>query len=69
VTTERLKTTDEAAAWLTANGLRVVSGTLANWRGTGRGPRFVKLSGAVRYREMDLKAYLAQPSGGGSTTE
>lgn len=32
--------------------------TLQNWRVKGGGPRFVKLSGSVRYRERDLEAWV-----------
>jgi predicted DNA-binding transcriptional regulator AlpA len=33
--------------------------TLANWRATRRGPRFVKVGSAVRYLESDIAAWLA----------
>ena len=33
--------------------------TLQAWRYQGRGPRYVKLGGAVRYRITDLEKYLA----------
>lgn len=34
--------------------------TLRKWRWAGRGPRFLKVGGrAVRYREEDLTAFLA----------
>ena len=32
--------------------------TLKRWRIRGRGPRYVKLSGKVRYRESDLRQFL-----------
>ena len=32
---------------------------LANQRWQGTGPRFLKVGGAVRYRQSDLDAYLA----------
>ncbi|EFD51811.1 DNA binding domain, excisionase family [Micrococcus luteus SK58] len=32
--------------------------TLAHWRYVGRGPRFVKLGRAVRYRAEDVRAWL-----------
>ncbi len=32
--------------------------TLNDWRSKGRGPRFVKLGGAVRYRRQDLEDWL-----------
>ncbi|MGE3249695.1 MAG: helix-turn-helix transcriptional regulator [Hyphomonadaceae bacterium] len=34
--------------------------TLAKMRVTGRGPSFVKISRAVRYRIEDLDAYISQ---------
>ena len=34
--------------------------TLANWRSAGRGPRWSKLGGAVRYCGSDLNAWLAE---------
>ena len=41
-----------------ASRLGLEPGTLANWRWSGRGPRFVKLGGRVRYRLADLAEYL-----------
>lgn len=32
--------------------------TLAKWRVAGKGPRYLKLGGAVRYRIADIEAYL-----------
>lgn len=32
--------------------------TLARWAGEGKGPRFVRLGGAVRYRREDVVAWL-----------
>lgn len=32
--------------------------TLANWRWAGRGPRYVKVGGRIRYRVSDIMAYL-----------
>jgi excisionase family DNA binding protein len=32
--------------------------TLARWAAEGRGPKFVKLGGAVRYRKADVLAWL-----------
>lgn len=48
-------TTAEAAGYL-----HVAVGTLANWRSNGTGPQYVKLGGTVRYRQVDLDAYLEQ---------
>lgn len=46
-------TTKEAAMWL---GLK--SNTLEVWRVYGKGPKFLKMGRAVRYRLEDLNAYL-----------
>lgn len=32
--------------------------TLARWAGEGKGPKFVKLGGLVRYRRADVLAWL-----------
>ena len=50
---ERLYTTVELAEHLETN-----PGTLANWRITGIGPRFVKVGTGVRYREADVADWL-----------
>jgi predicted DNA-binding transcriptional regulator AlpA len=40
--------------------------TLRRWRLLNRGPRYIKLSNAVRYRPEDVKAWLeSRPAGGG----
>ncbi len=43
-----------------ADILRVKTQTLAAWRLYGRGPRFLKISGAVRYRLEDVELYLKE---------
>ncbi len=45
--------TVEAAAYV-----RLAKGTLDRFRLTGRGPRFCKLGGAVRYRKADLDDWM-----------
>lgn len=50
-----LYTAAQTAEWL---GTSV--GTLAAWRYEGRGPAFVKVGRNVRYRETDVKAWLAE---------
>jgi len=40
--------------------LNVSARTLQQWRVSGRGPLFTKLSRAVRYRRADLDAYVAR---------
>lgn len=40
--------------------------TLAAWRHQGKGPRYMKLGGAVRYRLEDVEAYEAANLSGAS---
>jgi predicted site-specific integrase-resolvase len=40
-----------------ADRLRVSKGTLANWRTSGYGPRFVKFGRRVLYPETELAAF------------
>ena len=37
--------------------LKVTTGTLANYRVTGKGPRFVK-GGRIQYRRSDVNSYI-----------
>ena len=53
--THDLMTTEEAAHYL-----RIEKRTLENWRVSGRGPLFVRLGGAVRYRRAQLEKFIAQ---------
>jgi excisionase family DNA binding protein len=46
-------TTPEAADYL---GLK--SGTLEIWRWSGKGPKFLKLGRAIRYRLEDLEEFM-----------
>lgn len=48
-------TTSEAAAYV-----RLAKPTLERFRVSGEGPRYCKLGGAVRYRRLDLDAWLAE---------
>lgn len=48
-------TTPEAAAYL-----NIKPATLEQWRWNGRGPRFCKISRSVRYRKIDLDAFLEE---------
>jgi predicted site-specific integrase-resolvase len=48
MTTDRLLTAADVAALL-----GVTEATLANYRSAGKGPRYVKLVGRVKYRESD----------------
>jgi excisionase family DNA binding protein len=43
-----------------ANYLNVSVRTLQQWRVSGRGPVFTKLSRAVRFRRADLDAFIAK---------
>jgi predicted DNA-binding transcriptional regulator AlpA len=45
-------------ALLVAERLGTTVGTLAYWRYMGKGPKFIKLGRAVRYRESDVNAWL-----------
>jgi predicted site-specific integrase-resolvase len=38
--------------------LDINAATLANWRSAGRGPRYVKLGGKVKYRKLDVEAFI-----------
>ena len=60
---ETLLTTQQAA-WL----LRVSRKTLERMRVEGRGPRFVKVGRAVRYRQSDLLTWITANTYG-STSE
>jgi excisionase family DNA binding protein len=50
---DALLDTEEAAEYM-----RVPAGTLRQWRYLGRGPAYVHVGRAVRYREGDLDAWL-----------
>lgn len=41
-----------------ARRLGVEPSTLANWRWNGRGPRYIRVGGRIRYRLMDLAHWL-----------
>jgi len=43
-----------------ASYMSLAESTLEKWRVSGRGPRFVKIGRAVRYRTCDLDDFLAQ---------
>lgn len=53
MTTEPLLTEHEVATHL---NMRVT--TLRRWRWAGRGPRFLKIGGAVRYDPNDIEDYV-----------
>ena len=42
----------------TARLLTVEVATLRRWRWAGKGPRFIKIGGAVRYDPTDLTAFI-----------
>ena len=51
---EKLLTTPEAAEIL---GIK--HNSLEVWRCQGRGPKYIKIEGAIRYRLSDLEDYIA----------
>ena len=53
VAERRLMTRPEAAEYL-----RLSDKTLARWAWAGRGPRFIKIGGAVRYDPADVDAFI-----------
>lgn len=42
-----------------AEHLEVSTGTLANWRSAGTGPKYIRLSGVVRYRIDAIEKWIA----------
>lgn len=42
-----------------ADLLRIAPKTLTRWRWAGKGPRFHKIGGAVRYSETDLADFIS----------
>jgi len=52
----------------TAEYLDLAPRTLVDWRYQGRGPEFVRLGTAVRYRPEDVRQWVADQRAG-STTE
>lgn len=42
----------------TADYLGVSANALGHWRSSGTGPRFVRIGAAVRYRIVDVDAYI-----------
>jgi hypothetical protein len=61
-TTAKLLDTNEAAAWLTARGIKRTPKTLEvqRVRGGPMAPPFRKVGRAVRYAESDLTGWLAE---------
>lgn len=49
----------QAAAYL-----NIQPQTLTRWRWAGKGPKSVKVGGAVRYRPEALDEFITEPSGG-----
>lgn len=43
-----------------AEHLEVSTGTLANWRSAGTGPKYVRLAGVVRYRVDAVEKWIAR---------
>jgi len=46
--------TTKQAAWMAT----MEPGTFVKWRSRGKGPRFVKLGGKVRYRRSDVLEFI-----------
>jgi predicted DNA-binding transcriptional regulator AlpA len=42
-----------------AEYLQMKPGTLRNWRSEGRGPKFIRLGAAVRYRPVELDEWIS----------
>jgi predicted site-specific integrase-resolvase len=40
-----------------AERLKMSEGTLRNWRCYGKGPKWIRVGGAIRYRESDVKKW------------
>lgn len=55
---------EEAAA-----SLGLAKGTLDKWRVQGRGPKFLKLGSAVKYRAEDIEAFLADAARSSTSQE
>jgi excisionase family DNA binding protein len=61
------ETISQESNWITpeelAARLSISPGTVANWRGQGKGPAFKRFGGIVRYREDIVNAWIeAQPN-------
>lgn len=41
-----------------AEGIGTTTGTLANWRSKGQGPKFVRIAGRVFYLKSDVEQWL-----------
>lgn len=60
---ESLATPAEVAAFL---GGDFSEKTLANWRSAGKGPKFLKVGGLVRYRWSSVNAWVDEQSRAGT---
>ena len=45
---------------------RITTRTLANWRSTSTGPRYIKIGGRVAYRVEDINSYETARTVGGT---
>jgi len=54
---ERMLTEKQVATLLNIN-----RATLSNWRSSGKGPKYVKVGGSIRYRYTDVELYLEKNS-------
>lgn len=41
-----------------AQELGSTTGTLANWRSTGKGPKFVRIAGRIHYMRKDVEKWI-----------
>lgn len=41
-----------------AQELGSTTGTLANWRSTGKGPKFVRIAGRIHYMRTDVEKWI-----------
>ena len=65
--TAQAQLSDNLSTDAAANLLGVPSGTLAQWRSSGRVPLpYLKLGGLIRYRRADVEAFVAASLRGGA---
>ena len=60
-----IMTPHEASEFLGGRAKPISEKTLAEWRCYGGGPRYVKFGSLVRYRRVDLEAYMEERTQGG----
>jgi len=65
-TKDVMETSDLLDETRLAARLDVSRSTLQSWRYAGKGPRFIKLGRLIRYRNVDVDAYLRAQTRGGT---